>query len=503
MIYFGQVLVNFLLLTGANLENISTETTERLSHKLSSSATKSQTCKTCETFGGMGGKCLDWVVVGGGIHGVHIGAQLAAKGINNFVIVDEEDELLFRWKRRAEATGMKFMRSSATFHLDVEKDALVKFAAEKYDCPTKRQPTEGMVGKKKKKTKSNKKKVLANHCLFANDYNRPSLDLFNRHCDYVISKYKLSQRHVKGKVQNINLADDVVSVTIDGPEVQTVDAKNVVLALGSDDPSLPSWTRQHSHKFPHLLDVATPPRHIDPSISPKLAIVGGGISAVHKALEIVNRKDGVSSDDLPMVHIISRHGLYEQQFDTHQEWMMDHDAVERSLKSGGSGIPQRQIDFRQIESYSERRKIIQKERRAGTVPASLSRQGLQAAINSKSIEWHVGDITKVTTDEDQQTILQLTTTDGNTETIVVDQVLLATGFGTKPPGADTIISQLVGASNLPLSPQCGYPIVDSTLRWSHPRLFVTGALAELELGPSARNLAGARMAAERILGDYS
>jgi len=46
---------------------------------------------------------------------------------------------------------------------------------------------------------------------------------------------------------------------------------------------------------------------------------------------------------------------------------------------------------------------------------------------------------------------------------------------------------------------CGYPIVDRDLRWGHPRIFVSGALAELELGPSARNIAGARLAAERIV----
>ena len=45
--------------------------------------------------------------------------------------------------------------------------------------------------------------------------------------------------------------------------------------------------------------------------------------------------------------------------------------------------------------------------------------------------------------------------------------------------------------------QLGYPIIDPSLRW-HPR-YVTGPLAELELGPSSRNIAGARRAGERIL----
>ena len=44
-----------------------------------------------------------------------------------------------------------------------------------------------------------------------------------------------------------------------------------------------------------------------------------------------------------------------------------------------------------------------------------------------------------------------------------------------------------------------YPIVDENLLWDKKWIYVAGALAELELGPSARNIAGARLAAERIV----
>jgi len=46
---------------------------------------------------------------------------------------------------------------------------------------------------------------------------------------------------------------------------------------------------------------------------------------------------------------------------------------------------------------------------------------------------------------------------------------------------------------------CGYPIVDSLLRW-HPQIHVSGPLAELEIGPVSRNIVGARLAALRLLG---
>jgi hypothetical protein len=82
------------------------------------------------------------------------------------------------------------------------------------------------------------------------------------------------------------------------------------------------------------------------------------------------------------------------------------------------------------------------------------------------------------------------------EHVAVDAILLATGFESKRPGG-SMIDQLIDHHQLPCA-TCGYPVVDKHLRW-HPRLFVTGPLAELELGPVSRNIVGARRAAERIV----
>jgi hypothetical protein len=41
-------------------------------------------------------------------------------------------------------------------------------------------------------------------------------------------------------------------------------------------------------------------------------------------------------------------------------------------------------------------------------------------------------------------------------------------------------------------------VLAPTLEWA-PGLYVTGQLAELELGPTARNIGGARLAAERLV----
>jgi hypothetical protein len=81
------------------------------------------------------------------------------------------------------------------------------------------------------------------------------------------------------------------------------------------------------------------------------------------------------------------------------------------------------------------------------------------------------------------------------ETIEADLVVLATGFESARPGG-VWLDEVIAALNLPTA-ECGYPIVDRTLCWG-PGLYVTGPLAELEIGPVARNIIGARLAAERI-----
>ena len=43
----------------------------------------------------------------------------------------------------------------------------------------------------------------------------------------------------------------------------------------------------------------------------------------------------------------------------------------------------------------------------------------------------------------------------------------------------------------------GYPVLNPYLAWA-PGLFALGALGELELGPVARNISGARRGGERI-----
>ena len=79
----------------------------------------------------------------------------------------------------------------------------------------------------------------------------------------------------------------------------------------------------------------------------------------------------------------------------------------------------------------------------------------------------------------------------------VDRVVLATGFEVHRPGGGLLGEETIDRLGLPCA-ECGYPLVSPRLEWASG-LFVSGPLAELELGPTARNIAGARAAGERLL----
>lgn len=75
------------------------------------------------------------------------------------------------------------------------------------------------------------------------------------------------------------------------------------------------------------------------------------------------------------------------------------------------------------------------------------------------------------------------------------KVVLSTGFMEDRPG-NGFINQAIKEFDLKTA-ACGFPVIGPSLQW-HERIFVTGPLSELQIGPSARNIAGARHSGRRI-----
>ncbi len=384
----------------------------------------------------------DWVIVGGGPHGVHLAIRLmgeAGVDAQRIRIVDPAPRLLHTWRRCTANTGMTHLRSPAVHHLDLDPFSLLRFASDKAHV---RSSVGGM---------------------FARPYNRPALSLFTEHCDQLIGRYGLEAIHLRGRVSSIRLDCDGARVSLtDGDPLL---ARRVILALGaSEQPRRPDWARALADD--RVRHVFEPGFTLDPAACPdRIAVVGAGITGAQVALRL--------ADTGREVTLIARHALRKHQFDSDPGWI-------------GPKYMQR---FSKVTDPAARRRMITGARYQGSVPPGVERR-VRHAIRDGRIQMVQAAVESAMAGGTGVALML------EGRTLEVDQVLLATGFESRRPGG-SLVDDLVESHALPCS-TCGFPLVDRHLRW-HPRIFVTGPLAELEVGPVARNLIGARRAAERIV----
>ncbi|MEM9378952.1 MAG: FAD/NAD(P)-binding protein [Planctomycetota bacterium] len=382
---------------------------------------------------------FDWLIVGGGIHGVHIAVRLVDDGgvdPARLCIVDPGVRLLQRWRERAQATGMAYLRSPLMHHLDTHPYSLARFASEPHDAPMP---------------------------LFIAPNGRPATGLFDAHCDHVIDRVGLAERHVRDRVEEIEAGADATTVRLTSGA--TLRAGKLVLALGADgQPELPDWTSEHETDVAHVFDTDLESWS---SGRREVAVVGGGITAAQVALRLA--RDG------HQVALISRHPVRIRQYDSEPGWFG----------------PKHMRGFERLRDLRARRDSISGGRHRGSMPPDVH-AALEAASARGDVQRYEAEIEEV---DGQDGRLRISLAGG--EAVDVDGALLATGVAPGRPGGE-LVDGLVATASLPCAP-CGYPVLDAALRW-HPRIHVTGPLAELTIGPVARNIAGARRAADRIVG---
>jgi cation diffusion facilitator CzcD-associated flavoprotein CzcO len=287
--------------------------------------------------------------------------------------------------------------------------------------------------------------------------------LFNKHCEALIEGHGLAALRLRARAQGLRPIPG-------GWQVETskgaLDARRVVLALGlGEQPAWPAWARSlqaAGGQVGHVFDEAQPP---EPPSGGRAVVVGGGISAAQWALQWVAR-GGLAS-------LIMRHPWRVYMFDADPGW------IGPKLLRG----------FWAERSPAKRRAMIQEARLRGSLPPDTKR-AVERAIAEGRLEVRRGEVAGA-----QATArgVEVALSDG--ALLTADAVVLATGFErTRPGGA--WLDAAIEAHNLPCAP-CGYPLVDDALRW-RPGLWAVGALGELTLGPVARNIIGARAAAQRV-----
>lgn len=390
---------------------------------------------------------LEWLIVGGGPHGVHAALRLVAEaGVppDAIRILDDEAHLLARWRRTTRNTGMQYLRSPSVHHLDLSSASLNHFANGR--------------GRRIERP-------------FTRPYARPSLELFDRHCDLLIERHGLDRLHLRGRAHLLTKSSRGFRVEDCDPlggARRSVDARNVLLALGPPQmPAWPEWALEASgwagRRIAHLFDPGFELK-ADPA-DERVAVVGAGITGVQTALRLARAGCRVA--------LISRHALRIHDFDSDPCWQG----------------PLCMAAFARERDANERRRMIRLARHRGSIPPDVH-AALRVALVEGRIERVEGEV-RAAANAGPHLALGL-----GDRKLEVDRVLLATGFPPVRTGG-AFVDAMVESLALPRA-DCGHPIVDAALRW-HPGLYVTGALAELELGPVARNLAGARRAVDRIV----
>ncbi len=391
---------------------------------------------------------LEWVIVGGGIHGTLLSRGLLQAGWQRDAlrVVDPWTTPLARWRECTDATGMEYLRSPGVHHLDRAPGALTELARA---C--------------RRHTANRTRPALLG------TYQRPSLELFGCHVDHVVARDRLEE--VRLQASATGLARNRIGWRVETTSGDLV-AKRVILAMGTgDQPVWPSWALPlaASGSIRHIFASGFRRESIGPG---RVAVIGAGISALQTATTLAAQRPGE-------VVVVSRHPLREHRFDSDPCWLG----------------PKCLADFARISSSDLRRAAIQSARHRGSAPADVIAP-FRTAVTRGEIELCHGEVEAATPSPSgaPRARPRIALCLGNDTTLSVDQVLLATGFERRRPGAwlDRAIDEL----GLTVA-SCGYPVVGPSLQWTR-NLYTTGPLAELELGPAARNIAGARMAEHRI-----
>jgi cation diffusion facilitator CzcD-associated flavoprotein CzcO len=385
---------------------------------------------------------IDIAVIGAGPHAMTVVTHLLQKRQQlrqRLLVFDPNGTWMQQWQNQFNAFEIPHLRSPAVHHPDPNPYALREFAQS-------RSPE-----------------------LYA-PYDLPGTLLFQDFCQELIRRWSLQQHIVAAKVVRIEpIQQNLRSrFRLWLHNDQSIVARRVILATGSNTPQIPAWVQKITSPYPqerlcHSCHVDL--RHLQLH-KETILIIGGGLTSGHLALGAIARG--------AKVILMSRRNLQEKLFDSDPGWLG----------------PKYLKNFWTEPDWETRAESIQNARNGGSLTPAIMLQ-LRRAHRQESIKlmgkcqvlsatWH--------------NAWQIVCDNGSKHKC--DRIWLATGTKIDIT-AEPLLTQII--EHYPIPTAKGLPVLDPHLRWVGCELFITGGLAALQVGPVARNLSGARMASERIV----
>lgn len=388
-------------------------------------------------------KNIDLAIVGAGPHALTLTTHLLQKRQSirgKFSVFDPSGKWMSRWKQQFAALEIPHLRSPAVHHPDPNPFALRKFAESRP------------------------------HELFP-PYDLPGTQLFEDFCQDVIRVRQLHEPVIPLGVRSIeplpgHLRPRFRLCLEDG---QQAIARRVVLATGSAQVQIPDWVNQIQATYPQ--DRLSHSQTIDlrklQLMGKRVLIVGGGLTSGHLAVGAISRG--------AKVHLMIRRQLAEKLFDAEPGWLG----------------PKYLKDFFAQSDWEQRVMMIQQARNGGSMTPAIATQ-LRRHKRYGNIQ--IDENCQVVQAEWLSQNWRVKCSDGSQYDC--DYIWLSTG--TKfDATTEPLLKDILAAYPIPIVK--GLPVLDTCLRWPGCELFIMGGLAALQVGPTARNLSGARMACEKIV----
>ena len=387
-------------------------------------------------------------IIGGGIHGVAIALRLLREtptAAKHLAILDRHPQPLIQWRYKTERQGMTCLRSPAVHHISPDALGIVEYAE-----------------------RHNRTRELAP------PYAQPSTQLFWDFCNDAITELAKYRVYYQFEVEKLRWDKGAgpFPFRIISTDKQGFRSRCVILAIGADDcvyvpPEFTQWQRQYPDRVIHASQFSVSTGFAISST--KIVIVGGGLTAGTLAKSLGELGHSVA--------LIARKQLKVEQFDFPPVWLG----------------PKALAGFASENDFRRRYDIIQQNRGEGSITPNIMEVLMKAPNIDLYPETCIRNIVSVKGKEQGQS-LRIETTQGSIKD--VSHVILATGyqFDLRRYG---FLKELLRQYPIPIL--CGLPRLDSDLQL-HPiqNLFGSGAIAQLQIGPAAGNIAGATLAYERL-----